>query len=447
MRKKFKELDDNSINIITNVFATFIIKGGALVVSFLTTPSFIRYFDNTQVLGLWFTLLSVLSWILTFDLGIGNGLRNQLIKPLVEKDYLKAKKYISSAYLSVGLVVLISLIVFILSFDKINWNTIFNISTKIVSRNNLMNAVFIVFSGIMIQFFLKLITSILYALQKSAVNNLITLFNSIVILIFVNIFRFNSVEESLINLAIVYSISVNLPLLITSIVVFSTSLKKASPNIRYFRKKLAKNILKLGASFLWIQVMYMILNGTNEFLITWFVGPEAVVEYQIYNRIFSLVGTVFTIALTPIWSAVTKSLAENNFIWIKKTFKLLSKLSVVAIVGTFIIVPFLQPLFNIWLGSSTIEVNYIYAVIFAIVASINIWNTVLSTIANGLGELKPQAILFTIAVAIKLPLAWLLVNIYPSWISIMVASIISMLAYCVFQPILLNLIINKKISK
>jgi hypothetical protein len=136
-------------------------------------------------------------------------------------------------------------------------------------------------------------------MQKSALNNFIYLLNSIVILGFVSNFQFSTVENKLIILSIVYSLSINIPLLLSSIAVFSTSLKNCRPNLKFVKKEYAKSIIKLGGMFFWIQIMYMVLTGTNEFLITWFVSPNAVVEYQIYNRVFSMSGTLFTLAITP----------------------------------------------------------------------------------------------------------------------------------------------------
>jgi len=179
-------------------------------------------------------------------------------------------------------------------------------------------------------------------------------------------------------------------------------------------------------------------------LITLLTGPEMVVEYQIYNKLFTLIGIVFTLALTPIWSAVTKALAERNYVWIKKLYKILKLMALLAVICEFGMIPFLQTAVNLWLGDNAIQVNYLQAIVFAIYGSIFIWSGVLSSIANGAGELKTGIIFFTIGAIIKIPFAWAFVVVFDSWIGVVVANIIAMSSYCIIQPMWLNKYLNKR---
>ena len=69
---------------------------------------------------------------------------------------------------------------------------------------------------------------------------------------------------------------------------------------------------------------------------------------------------------------------------------------------------------------------------------------VISSIANGCGKLKTQSIFLTIGALIKIPIAWVLVGVFDSWIGVIVANIIAMGLYCVVQPIWLNRFLNEK---
>ena len=106
MLKKFKSKQDKEV--MKNITGGIILKGLGLIISFASMPVYIKFFNNDEVLGLWFTILSILTWVLTFDFGIGNGLRNHLVKPIEDKDTRSIKEYISSAYITLGFYIIAS---------------------------------------------------------------------------------------------------------------------------------------------------------------------------------------------------------------------------------------------------------------------------------------------------------------------------------------------------
>lgn len=434
--KYFSSEKDKAV--VKNFAAAFIIKGGALLISFLSLPAYIRYFDSQEVLGVWYTILSVLTLILSFDFGIGNGLRNKLVGALVRDDKTEVKQNISSAYFVIGSIVLIVTLLGSIVSPYINWNSIFNVSEMLVSKATMLFAVMCVFFTIMLQFFLRLISFVLYALQKSALNNLMALITSAAQLIFVLLFPSVDTETNIKVLSVVYLLCVNVPLLVATIIIFATKLKGCYPSIKFLSKYAAKGILQLGGVFFWNQIMYMLITGTNAILITKFIGPGSVVDYQIYYRLFSVTGMMFTLALTPMWSAITKSFEEKDGTWINKYFKLLNRSVIIAIFCEFLIVPFLQIIVNTWLGKNTISINYINAMIFALFGSVFIYQSVLSTFACGIGKMKLQSIFYTIGVGVKFIFIYIGIALYNNWIIIVLSDIIILLPYCIFQRIALK---------
>jgi len=441
--KKINSLSENNKNILRNVLGAFIVKGMALVISLFTMPAYMRYFNNEVALGLWFTILSVLSWILNFDLGIGNGLRNKLTATLATEDFTEAKKYLSSAYISIGVLCTFLSVIFMTVSPLVDWNTVFNIKEEIVSQKALLQTVNIVFVGIILQLLFKLITSVLYALQKSSVNNLLSLITSTITLVCVLVIPSQNNDQNMIYMALVYVLAIILPLLVTTVILFAgEKLRNCTPSFRCFSLSHAKAVLALGGGFLFVQLTYMLIMSTNEYFITFFCGNQYVTEYQIYYRLFSLGSTVFCLAMTPIWSAVTKALAQHNVPWIRRLHKLLLKLSFAGSAVVFLLIPVLQFLINIWLKDNSIIADYWYAVAFAILGSLMIFNSSLSSVANGLGKLKTQAICFCIGAVVKIPIAWLLVILLKSWIGVVWANVISMSIYCLIQPWILKSNIN-----
>lgn len=423
---------------IKNVIYAFFIKGGALVISLLSLPAFIKYFDNQVVLGVWFTILSVLTWILTFDLGIGNGLRNKLVGAIVRNEKLEIRQRISSAYFVIGIITILCVIISVIVFPKINWNSIFNISETLISPQTMLFVIMCTFVTIMLQFFLRLVSFILYALQKSSVNNLLALLTSIAMFVFVIIAPSYDVETNMKMLSVAFLLFVNLPLLFASIIVFRSILVGCYPSLKFLHINSIKEIITLGGIFFWNQIMFTAITQTNLLLITIFIGPESVVDYQIYYKLFTVVGILFNLALTPLWSSITKAIEEKDVPWITKYFKLLNWLVLIVAICQLIFVPLLQFVLDFWLGSNSISVNYFSATLFAVYGGVFIFQTVLSTFACGLGRMRLQAFCYTVGVIIKLIFVYYGTAFYSNWDIIVMSDILILTPYCIAQWIVLK---------
>ncbi|MFC2151999.1 hypothetical protein ACFLSE_05670 [Bacteroidota bacterium] len=429
----FKKIKSNN-NLFYNIIGSIGVKGLALVITLISFPIYISYFGDKKILGVWFAILSILHWILTFDLGIGNGLRNYVVEALVEKNDIKVKKYISSAYISIGS---ISLLIGIIGFSIIgqfNWNLILNIEANLLSNSVLIWVVRIVLSGVLLQLFLKLILSILYALQKTALSNFVRLISNIIILIFISSYRNNDIVFSLKLLAFIYILAINVPLFIASLFVFAKLLKNSRPNFKHFRIDYSKKVMKLGSMFLLIQFSLLLINSTNEILVIRIFGPEEVVYYQAYYRIFSIFLVFFAILTIPIWSAVTKAFNEKRIGWIKKIYRYLNLTSVVVSIVALSLVFVFQLVVNLWLGDNSFPVDKFYVSIFSVYVSLIVFINAATCIANGISKLKPQLYCYIVAALIKIPLTIVLAKSMDSWISIMIVNIIIMIPCLVVQP-------------
>lgn len=427
--------NSNSKILLINSAASVMIKIGSILVALFTTPAYIRYFDDSEILGAWFTILSVLAWILNCDMGIGNGLRNSLVYAISQHDHKKIRKLISSAYIFLFGVAGIVILIAVLLENFVSWNRVFNISVEIISAEVFNKAVLILIVSILLQLVLRLVTSILYALQKAFIPGMLSLITNIIMLILVTICNSLNRNNDIIQLAIFYLLAVNLPLIVATITVFATNLRDSIPAFRLFSMDSAVSILSTGSKFLWLQLMALVLDNTNSYLISAFVGNSAVVEYQVYYKIFSLPGTIVVLFSTAIWSIITKAKAEKNYEWLRKSYYLFMAFCITITVFEFMIIPVLQIIFNIWLGSGTIPVNIEHALIFAISGSVMAYRTFLCTYSNGMCKLKSQVVWLTIGAAVNIPLAYALSKITNSMLSVIIANIICMIPYCIIETL------------
>lgn len=430
------------------MFGAFAIRGLSLCISIFSMPLYLRYFGDNTVLGLWFTILSVLNWILAFDMGIGNGLRNNLTIAIAQDNKLDCKRLLSSAYFVLGAITLLLIFCLYLSIPLLDLNGIFNIDGESIPKDHLVTCVCITLAGILASFFFRLVNSIFYALQLSAVNNLLHFASSALLVLYLFVVPASENDiDNLRNISISYAVIINLPLVLGSIYVFLFSaLKECRPSIKSISKDAINRVLSLGLVFLVLQVLYMIISVTNEFFITRYYGAACCVEYQVYYRIFSLISSLMTLALSPLWSAITKAFAEKRYLWIKKLQKFLYLFAIAVSVIQLVILPLLQPLVNIWLGEKAIEINYATASAFVAYSIILVWISILSTLVSGLGNLKLQLFCYIFAVLFKICSIALLHDLIPDWVMVVWLTIIGLLPYCFIQPIAINRSINKLLN-
>ena len=234
----------------------------------------------------------------------------------------------------------------------------------------------------------------------------------------------------------------NLPFLTAGVVLFLTRLKNVKPSLGFITKKHCKKVLTIGGMFFLCQIFYMLIVNTNEFFITKFFSAEYTTEYSFYYKIISVLSMIVTLAMTPVWSVVTKALAEKDLAWIKKLYKKIKIFGAAATLLQFAVLPFLQPLMNLWLVNGKVTVTLSRAVIFAFYGGAFAYSGMLSAIVCGSGKLKLQAIAYGVGAAVKIVFSVLASGLGFGWESVVLCSAVVLAAYCVLQTISLEIFIK-----
>lgn len=432
--------------VIRNMGASLVIRGTSLILGLMTLPAYLRFFEDQRVLGVWFTIVTMLSWILNFDFGMGNGLRNRLVDAIASRDSPRISGYISSAYISTSVVVAILAVGSWLSFARVDWNTVLNVPGGSIDNTTLQTVVTILTAGILLQFVLRLISSILYAIQRSAVPALLNVITTASLLVFVTLADSGSESTNLAMLAIAHAVAVNFPLVCATIIVFRTTLKSNAPSLRHFDFSFAADVLRLGGVFFFLQIANMLINSSDPFLISVLSDPKHVVDFQIYSRPFVAISSIFSLALTPIWSAVTQASAQADFLWIQRLHGRLTLMAAIVTCALFAFTPFLQPFVDFWLGNETMPVDLGYALLFAASSSVFAWNVALTSVVNGTGHLKIQTIMLSLGVFLKLGISYVLVHLTGEWIWVVVSGVIALVPYLVIQHFSIKRLIHRSVT-
>lgn len=424
-----------------NVFYSLIIKVFDFIITLLLVPLLINYLDPTRY-GIWITLTSIVAWFVYLDVGLGHGLRNKFSEAKAQSKDIEARKYVSTAYFFLTLIVLGFSVVFLFANTFIPWDKILNVSTEL--RSDLSNVALVVFGFFLLNFIAKLVNTIVVADQKHAVRDLVNLISKSLILATIYLYTLY-LEPSLLYLALVYSGLPVIVLLIVTVLFFGTSYKKYSPSISFVDYRYFKKIFGLGWKFLIIQLSLVVIFSTDNIIITQLFGPEMVTPYQVVNKYFMSVYTIFVLVLTPLWSASNEALTNGDTEWIKnsvnKVFKIFYLFSGVVIV----LLLSSEFIYDIWIGN-VINIEFSHSVYWALFSILQMYINIFFYVINGSGKIYLQMITYSIGMILNIPISIFFAKYLNMGINgVIFATIICQSLHIIYVKKQYNLIVNKSL--
>lgn len=382
-----------------NIFFSLILKGLSMVAGFALIPVILSYINTTEY-GLWVTLVSIIAWINFFDIGLANGLKNKLAESVALGYYKTARIYVSTTYALLTIIAIAMLLVFSLINPFLNWRSILNFHAANV---NLTSLAFVLFCIFCVQFVVQIINAILTALQVPSKVSLIAFISQFVSLLVMFLLS----RGPRIPLIYIVSIIAGIPLVThigASFWFFRFSLRKLRPNFKLVNFKYSRDLLSLGGIFFLIQLGALILLQTDNILIIRLFGAQKVTIFNIAFKLYSAITMIFTIMITPFWSAFTDAFTKKDFAWIELTLSKLQKYWFFFALGT-IALYFLAPfIYKIWL-SNTIPLPKSLSFVLLIWVLAYSWQTMYVYFLNGIGKIRLQLYLIIFTSIINIPLA------------------------------------------
>lgn len=392
-----KESKPNSRNriLFRNILFSGLLKAIGLCTSFLIVPLTLNYLDK-EPYGIWMTISSMAFWIFTFDIGLGNGMRNYLTAAISSNDYKAARTYISSSFVMLTVIagimgIIAAPLIFLLDFNQI-------LNTTALSNHNLQMVILIALILTLMNFVVKNIGFIYVAMQKYALNDFLTIGSSVVALIVIYILT--KITEG--NLLYVVTTFMAMPVVVFLLGAIPILYKcpHLRPSFKSIDISFSKGIVKKGLGFFFIQITscLVIFGGSNVF-ISHFQGPEAVTTYNIAYKFFNLLIIGYTIIIAPMWNAYTDAYVKNDWSWIRTTFNRALLMWGLTAFGGIIMLLICNLFYALWVGTSVTVPLSVSVAVLAFVTFFNLNNCV-TYLLNGLNTIRVQIYTSIIATAI-----------------------------------------------
>lgn len=395
-------MSKRSSNILKHIGITALTRPISMLLSFIQIRFMVTYLGDEKY-GIWATLLSIMSWISSCDMGVGNGLRNKLGEAFAAEDNDKAKEYIATSYF---IIFIVSLILFLCGFIAslfLDWQKIFN--SSILNRKSYIAVICLNLSFVCINFITAICNQIFYAHQEASKVGFNQLTSQILFLLIL-ILLMNKTDSNLFLLSLFYGAT----LLISNIfwtMTFFYKQKDFRCSLRHIKKERVNDVMGLGVCFFVMQLSSIVIFTTDNLLITQLFGPADVTPYDIVYKLFSLVSIGHNIILLPLWSGFTEAYVKLDIKWIRKTLKKLISFHFFIILGCIFLALLTPWIIKLWIGTEIILPKYLilFMTIYMIIST---WNGIFSSFLNGVGEVTLSMIICIIQGIINIPLSiWL----------------------------------------
>lgn len=421
--------EERTRNYLYQIKGAVVYKAIAMLASFLAIPLMIRYLGQEQY-GIWSTLLTVMSWIVFFDLGVGNGLRNKVAEALARNNRKEAANYIASGYVLIGLIAVALWVLVTGASFFVTWQTVFN--TRAISEATLRLTVQVAIFFIVINFWIGLIGALFGAVQKTSMTALGQLISNGLALIFV-LFLIKTTDATITYLALAYGISLVIGNIILSFIFYKQH-AELRPTLS-LNKKHVTPLLSIGMKFFTIQVAVLVIFTTDKMLITQLFGPENVTQYDVIFKLFSVITFAHILVSAPLWSAYTDAYHRGDMVWIKRMLHKQLFIYISIVLSVLILGILAKPIISIWIGRD-IAVSYSLIAAIGVFVLVSTWNNIFAMFVNGIGEIKIQLYTAVAAMFLNIPLALIFVKYFGFGLSgIVIATIVSLSPSAVLIPI------------
>jgi len=428
-----------SYNYFKQVKGSALYKVGAIGATFLAMPIMIKYLGVEQF-GIWATMLTLITWVMLFDLGIGNGLKNKVSESLAQENTEQAVGYISTAYGLIGAISFALFSLFLVASFWIPWQVVFNSQT--ISEANLRQAVITLSFFIFFNFWISLVNQIYHGLQKSSVVVLGQFISNALALSLV--FLLYQFTQSSITLMVwSYGVSLVVANLVLSVSAFKAH-KVLLPTCKGFDKKKVRPLFSLGLKFFIIQLAVLVIFMTDKILITQLLGPEHVTPYEVLFKLFSVFTVIHGLLLAPLWPAYSDAYQRGDLGWIRENIKQQIKIALSLFLGAFILALIGPIIVKLWIGDE-IEASQTLYYLFAVFILFSVWSNVFAYFVNATNKLSIQLYTSFLAAVLNIPLSiYLASSLKLGLDGIILATIISLSFFAFFGPIQVFNILKEK---
>ena len=323
--------------------------------------------------GLWMTIASIVALLGATDLGIGNGVLNNVARAFGRGDANSVREYMASGFAALsGLAVALGT-VFLLAYPIIPWARLYNVAGDPTAASEAGPATAAFVGTYLVGLPLGLVGQVRNAYQEGFVQSAFAGLGNVTtlgLLLIATWFR-----ASLPMLVLAMTAGPIMVAVINLVVLVHVQRPWLAPRRSDVTIGALRSVVGLGLSFMVLQIAYVVAFSSDRLVVAQLVGPVAVAEYSVVYRLFSIPSGLALIALMPLWPAYREAISRSDISWVRRTLRRSLFITIVATVPLSVGLSIVGPLIvSLWTDGSLTPIYGLYpalgvfTIVFAVAA-------------------------------------------------------------------------------
>jgi len=324
-------------------------KALTILTMLISVPLTLHYL-GTERYGLWMTISSVVLMMNFADLGMGLGLMNAVSEAHGRDDRQAAVTLVSSAFFMLAGMALFIITAFMVAYPYIPWSEVFNVKSGLAIREaGPATAAFLVCFAVNLP--LGIVQRVQRGYQEGYLNSLWDSGGRVLALLALLLVIY--IRGGLVWLVLALAGTPALGALGNGISLFCYRRPWLLPKWRLATTAGAGKIFRLGILFFVLQFAGALSYQSHNIILTQILGPAAVTQYAVPQRLFLLLPMILGFILEALWPACAEALSRQDISWVQKAFQRAVKLGVLLSLPITIIFIFWGPeIIRLWVGKA-----------------------------------------------------------------------------------------------
>lgn len=367
--------------------AALALRASSFVLVLVTVPLTLGFLGPVRF-GMWMTIASVVALLGATDLGIGNGMLNNVARAFGQGDGAAVRRYLAS-----GLAALAGLsaafgALFLVVYPIVPWVKLYNISgdPTAVSEAGPATAAFV--ATFLLGLPLGLVGQVRFAFQEGFVQSAFAGLGNL---------------TTLVLLVLAIGARASLPILvlamtagpiIVAVINLAVLVRLQRPWLMPRRSDVTiealRSVVGLGLAFMVLQIAYAVAFSSDRLVVAQVVGPVAVADYSVVYRLFSIPAGLAMIGLLPLWPAYREAISRSDIKWVRLTLRRSLLITIVATVPLAVVLSTVGPaIVNVWTQQGLTPAYGLYPALGAFTIAFAVAN-VFQMVLNGAQAMRFQ---------------------------------------------------------